>query len=360
MKRLIIMIACIAGLSTHSFSEAQGVSVDFDTEFSRQVLEEVCSGEEIDESAIRGSSIVQEMLTHFVRLRSDFTIDNYLAARSAAARCEVLERDIFRFRELIDRKSQLTAEIQAIGQKQEDFTTRASHMVQALSPQEMTYQGKAVLMVGTPSCGGWSVGQNFYLDVPCIKGDHEGLLYLVAHEIYHGVQDMFMGIIDDDADPVVKLFDTIIREGSAQNLADVMLIESPGAYSTLGQSAIKKNRRRMSKNFDLLELMVAYLKQPTDPNAFDKVYAIGASGVFDSPLYAIGETMTSELRTRHGDQATVCVMSMPQNYFFVAYDRAVMSVSDSALAYPLPAAVRDAVYSMAIDEAELSACLRSE
>jgi len=109
-----------------------------------------------------------------------------------------------------------------------------------------------------------------------------------------------------------------------------------------------------------MELMVAYLKQSTDQNAFDKVYSIGASGVFDSPLYAIGETMTSQLRVRHGDQASVCIMSMPRNYFFVAYDRAVKPALDSALDYPLPAAVRDAVCSMAIDEAKLSACLSSE
>ena len=161
---------------------AEGLSISLQTQFSKNILQEVCSHESIDREQIRNSEIVQDMVTHFGRMRSEFTMEHYIDARVAAANCEIIGNDIYRFGQVINKRKRLLDAINAISLARITFSDRVSQLIQPLMPKNLKYNGHAVLMIGSPSCGGWAVGQTFYVDVPCLNGDQEGLLYLVAHE----------------------------------------------------------------------------------------------------------------------------------------------------------------------------------
>lgn len=359
MQKFLKGLLLVFMVASTQQSLADEITVQFKTDFSRALLDEVCSGRAIDEVDIRNSQVVIEMINHFGNLRSDFTIEAYVAARRAAANCETIAGDIFRFADVIQRRADLLTEIDDIAQSNGRLDRRATKMISALSPQDMNYNGEAVLMIGTPSCGGWSVQARFYVDVPCLKGDQEGLLFLAAHEIFHGIQDQFMGLSDDTAPAVIRLFDATIREGTAQNLADFTKIERPGAYAVLNQQNSKKNQRRMQENFDLLEVLSAYLAENDDPEAFSKAYTIGASGLFDSPLYAVGEEMTQLLRQHYGDQAVVCLMSLPPSYYFRAYDQLTSSRMDQGEIIRLGQEVITALNTSELIERKLRDCIIS-
>jgi len=232
-----------------------------------------------------------------------------------------------------------------------------SIMLRSLSPVDTVYDGTGVLTIGTPSCGGWSNGATFYVDVPCLDGDTQGTLLLIAHEVYHGVQDQFMGPADDQAPSVMRLFDTIIREGTALYLADFSRIEEPGRYSKLNQDVIKTNANRMAENFNLLEILAAHLQANDTPESYAKAYSIGASGLFDSPFYAIGDHMTETLVEHYGDKATVCVIQLPANHFFAAYDKAIQKIGNDHDAIPPADAIMEAVQTNDIDRRALKVCL---
>ncbi len=116
------MISAIAALFV---AASPVIDVDFDTRFASSVLEEVCSGDTIDEAAIRASETAQIMVEHFHQFRDDFTMDAYVEARRAAASCETLERDIFRFGEVIERRNELRAEIAALSPTPPPATDRS-------------------------------------------------------------------------------------------------------------------------------------------------------------------------------------------------------------------------------------------
>lgn len=353
-KSLAIGLTCAA---TSLAAGAEEVSVRVDTGFAESVLSEVCSASEIDEAALRQSLAVRDMLAHFSRFRDDFTIENYIAARKAASACATHGNDIFRFGGVIEKRDELGHQIATLSEGQAEMSGTASEMLRDLTPRDVDYDGSAVLMIGTPSCGGWSNGPVFYVDVPCLDGDRDGLLFLIAHETYHGVQDLFMPAIDETTTSSLRLFDAILREGSALHLADFSVIEDPGRYSKLNQDVIRTNRRRMTENLDLLDMMVVYLQASGRGDAYRRVYAIGASGLFDSPLYAIGDMMVSTIRTRFGAEAAVCLMRLPANHFVLAYGRAVEAggVEDDAM--PVPGKVLAEAEALGVDEAGMAACL---
>ncbi len=298
------------------------VQIRLDTSFAHSVLVDVCSDRAIDEAAIRNSIVVKDMLAHFSKFRDYFTMDEYIAARKSAATCSPPDRDYFRFSEVIEKREELRRIVEKLSEKSDQFSGSTTDLVNAYTPTELNYDGIATVIVGGPSCGGWAIDGGFYVDLPCIGDDEVGLRYLIAHEIYHGVQGQFVPDVPDSAPASIKIFDSIIREGSAITVADYSEIEDPGAYTKLSQRINRKNASRTDENFDLLDLAFSYLADSDDPDDADKVYNIGLSGLFDSPFYFVGAEMVQAIDDTFGRDALLCIMSLPQAEFVFAYNAA--------------------------------------
>lgn len=293
------------------------VSIHFDTEFAEGVLEDVCSDRIIDRDALLKSPEVENMVSHFAQFRDYFTPTAYVEARQRAAKCEKAERDIFRFNDVIDRRKALVAEVAEFKRGASPISQKISSLVGPYAPRGLNYSGRAILMIGTPSCGGWSKGSDFFVDLPCITGDPIGLQYLIAHESYHGIQDMFMPS-PNEGDLVQKLLSEVIREGSATAIADFSEIEG-GHYSKKSQETLNKNKRRMGDNFALLEMAISYLRSQPNDTSYAFVNNIGLSGQFDAPFYSVGAAIVSALEEHDGRQALVCLLSLAPSSVFARY-----------------------------------------
>jgi len=313
MRQFIVALSFfIAG--TPALAEAR---VALDVGFSRQVLSEVCSGETIDQDAIRKDPTVLQMLAHFSQFRDYFTMDAYLEARQQAANCMVPERDFFRFGGVIENRESLKGLVDELAADADGYSGAVSAMLAPYAPQGLAYSGRAVPVVGSPSCGGWSKGPDFFVDLPCISGDPEGLKYLIAHESYHGMQDRFMWDTAG-APPVVKLLGEVLREGTATAFADFSKIGNPGDYAAISQRVIKVNDRREALNFDLLDMAVQYIL--TQEAGYEAANNIGLSGAYDSPFYYVGVTMVRAVEAASGREELMQLLAAPPQAFFQHYE----------------------------------------
>lgn len=70
-----LLLCLMSGLAA---ADAPSISVGIDTSFALSVLDEACSGRDIDEASIRASPTARLMIEHFLRIRDDFTMDAYV------------------------------------------------------------------------------------------------------------------------------------------------------------------------------------------------------------------------------------------------------------------------------------------
>ena len=313
-----IKLPIICGLLFAAIPANAEMTVSLDTNFAESVLADVCSGNQINEASIRVSEPVIHMLAHFRQFRDFFTMDAYIAARQNAANCEKSERDIFRFNDVIDHKTQLIDEVSLMKNSQQDYSAKMTSMLAPYVPANITYSGRAIVAVGTPSCGGWSVSDDFYVDLPCISGDPVGLQYLFAHESYHGVQQKIMPLADK-GDHLARLFSAVMREGSATAIADFSKIEDGGSYTLKSQQSIQRNAARRQQNFDLLDMAIAYLVKYANDDAYDFVNNIGLSGSFDAPFYVVGADIFNTIESVDGRDALRCLLQQPASVIISRY-----------------------------------------
>lgn len=314
MTARILMLAYCFGFISQANASTE---IHFDAGFAEAVLEDVCSDKTINRDALLKSEVVVDMVSHFAQFRDYFTLEAYVDARQLAAKCEKTERDIFRFNEVIDRRVALSEEVSELKASSGAISSAISDMLAPYTPSDLQYNGRATIMIGTPSCGGWSKGPDFYLDLPCISGDATGLQYLIAHESYHGTQERFMPR-PQDGDLMQKLLSEILREGSATAIADFSEIEG-GPYTKLSQDTLSKNERRMDDNFALMDLAVGYLKAHPNKDSYSFINNIGLSGQFDAPFYSVGATIFNALEMHDGREALMCLLSQVPSHVFARY-----------------------------------------
>ncbi len=191
-----------------------------------------------------------------------------------------------------------------------------------------------------------------------LEGRPAGIAFLVAHESYHGVQDRFMQPVEENGSSVLRLLDAVVREGTAQYLVDFSQIENPGFYANLNQKILKTNSRRLEQNFDPLETLLVHLSTNDDDATYQKAYSIGVSGMFDSPLYSVGEEVTRVLVSRYSHEVITCLMKLPPQSFFVPYERSASADQSDIKTIALPKGVSDTLHNLSFSESSLRSCMR--
>ncbi|WP_417318840.1 DUF5700 domain-containing putative Zn-dependent protease [Emcibacter sp.] len=321
----MISICLLAGTLSPAHAD---ITVRLDTSLARNVMADICSGRDIDEDAIRHNPAIRDMLTHFRKFRNYITMDNYLDARRKAAGCQKIDRDYFRFNDVMNNRQEINDLLDKLSETQAETSARVARMIAPFSPGDTDFSGSAVVAVGTPSCGGWAVGDDFYIDLPCIRDDPEGMTFLIAHETYHAVQNEFMPPAPEN-DPVRLIMFEAIREGAASTLADFNKVDSDARYSRASKRSLRINHHRMPLNFTLLEMAISHLGGNQDGERYKEVYNIGFSGSFDAPFYAIGQTVIGAVDEAFGRPHLVCRLETSPEVLFLDY--LDLTKKDSAL-----------------------------
>jgi hypothetical protein len=241
------------------------------------------------------------MLKHFSQFRDYFTLENYLKERQNAANCKHNKNNYFRFNQLIEERLSIAELVESISNND---TLQTQDMIRRYTPTGIGGSFSAKVMVGTPSCGGWSTQQSFYVDLPCIGHDKQGLTYLIAHETYHLVQNQFMPAKPKNL--LERFIYEMLQEGSAMVVANMEDVTSPGSYTELNIRQIRKNKSRQPLNWSLFNMLTLSLLDEDSESNWNTVYNIGFSGSFDAPMYSIGSIVFDSVTKDIGTNKILC------------------------------------------------------
>lgn len=186
---------------------------------------------------------------------------------------------------------------------------------------------RACFLVGGGALG-FTIGHDdtFNVALQKIGTDYEGLVSLVAHELYHAVQqvgqrsrkkELLVGNPPKSVATAAMLLTNLWSEGTATLVGDITTTEKPKSFIQQ-QSEYQQNRQRMRQNFVLFEslLFSAYYDSTAEE---EQLYNIGFTTVFDQTAYYTGYRMAKEIETHKGKAVLAALINQSPLDFCRAY-----------------------------------------
>lgn len=335
------ILFAIALLTTPSPIQAQKLNIDIDLSQAKRLLDIACSKQKYDPKEFSASIVVQKQVSHHAAFAERFSMANYLHGLEAAANCEVLEKDPFRFRYLVRQRPMMEQSISYLLKNQTQLTAKVRSNISPYLPSAFSYSSKVIISAASFSCGGFSKDDLFYIDLPClstnIEGEYEAISQLISHEAYHAMQDAFASksmVEEKDVRTQEQAWDYMFHrlaiEGSATFVGDMRNIKGDGRYAKFSRELAQRNFRQLSYNFDLFTFMMEAVGYEPDALAdrFPQIYALAFDGGFGEPSYYVGQQMSAEIVHSFGAQALPCLLAMPPEEFTLGYDAAMGDDND--------------------------------
>lgn len=342
MDRLRRFIQTIAFLAAGGIvpANAQNVQITLDTSLADYILEFACSGEEIDEDRLRSSRLLQAQIKHHSGNSDLFTMDGFIDAAKAAASCEVRERDLYRFRHVVEDREQIARAVAFLKEHEAELSAFVVEKIAPYFPPQQQYSGEIVLVAASWSCGGFSMDGAFFVDVPCvapsIKEEFQAVKILSAHETYHALQYAFFAPFNEDMSSIATpeeaqahLFLNLLLEGTAEFVADSRNVPGDGTLAVVFRDLATQGYRRLASDFRWLDYASTVLAVDEASNRrIRDVYNFGFSGSTGQKFYYVGATMARKIEAVFGRDRLVCVISLSPEQFVLAYDAALEQMSE--------------------------------
>ena len=213
-----------------------------------------------------------------------------------------------------------------LSERHENEALIRSRLIKAMSPQ-ISPAAKLDVTVHYIQGGvsaGWEAGANdFYIGLPFYKGDLEGVVWTMQHELFHNAQ--FVGFHQQARDlarlnprqqEVYRLIDELYREGTATYVGNIGSFSADTPFIQDMRDPAMKNADRMADNFILLETLI--YRMAHDPHShFEEVRSLGFDWDWQNPLYYAGEYMTSVVARQQGN--LVPYLQQRPTAFLLAY-----------------------------------------
>lgn len=210
---------------------------------------------------------------------------------------------------------------------QEKFMKEVQAIISNYTPTTLTATTKACFLVGGGSLG-FTIGDDptFNVALQKIGDDVEGLKYLVAHELYHNIQDAGQQTrkksTTEKPPYFIKasyaLLYNLWAEGTANYVGDFEKIKNPKPFSLEQQVAFKKNNEHQYSNFYLFETLI--YRQYTDTTArYQPLYDIAYSTAFDEVGYYVGYEMAKKISQYNGNSAIAALVTQDPMFLIQTY-----------------------------------------
>jgi hypothetical protein len=199
-----------------------------------------------------------------------------------------------------------------ISSNKENFIREVKAIIEPYTPADLNATAKACFLAGGGSLG-FTIGDDptFNVALQKIGNDLKGLQYLVAHELYHTLQDVGQRtrVYKKEATEVsyplkasYYLLYNLWAEGIATYVADMSKLKKNAAFSEEQIAHYQKNRERRYQNFQLFEALL--YRQFNDTSAdYQSSYDIAFSTAFDETGYFVGYEMARQIAKHQGNQA---------------------------------------------------------
>ena len=369
MRTCLPVLLVAATLIEVTPAMAGSVEVRIDASLADYIVELSCSGEDIDEDWLRGSRLLQTQIRHHAGNAPHLTMDAFVAGARAAARCEVLDPDPYRFRYVVEDRESIARAVAYFKAHERELAAFVGEKTAAYFPPERTYAGDIVIVAASFSCGGFSMDGAFYIDVPCVAGavddEFEAVKTLAAHETYHALQYTFFTPFSEDIAAVESadaaqafLFLNLLLEGTAEYVADSRDVPGEGQLARILRRFAERGYRQLDEHFRWLDYAATVLAEDRGSNRrIRDIYDFGFTGGNGQPFYYVGTRMARQIEDVFGREALVCIIAQSPEQFVLAYYAA--SGSDGqAQTYPIGPAALAAARKLAVDTEAFRSCLK--
>lgn len=201
--------------------------------------------------------------------------------------------------------------IQQLETKQ-TFVDDVKALILPYTPANIMTTIRACFLVGGGSLG-FTVGNDntFNVALQKIGDDYEGLMYLVAHELYHSIQSVGehsrvkQKTANDPPKPIVNAYTLLANlwaEGSATLVGDFTNVKAPKAFTKIAQEEYTRNGDRTRQNFALFESLLFSAFYDSTAN-MGELYNIGFTTAYDETSYYAGYRMAKVIEKYKGRQA---------------------------------------------------------
>ncbi|AWX44960.1 hypothetical protein HME9304_01966 [Flagellimonas maritima] len=300
---------------------AQEIDITYDYSATEKLLQIFEKKEFVDKDfeeliELKGTKAYLRKLAMFF---PNVDADGYKESLKAALNSNYIDDDPYMFNRLVPLLPESKKLLKQVIKNKKELALSTIDKLKAYCPKNLKITATVYLTLGVIG-GGWTFDDEpnaFYVDLSSMKGDYLGLAYLSAHELYHLAQYRFMKQIDK-SDRINYLLDQMVREGSATYVSDFSKIPSSGPYIDFSKKEYSRNFKRLIINFALFESLVFQAKHDKHVE-IDKLYNIGYSGMFQSPMYYVGYHIIKLIEKYKGKDELVSLLKNPPREMFLAY-----------------------------------------
>lgn len=190
-------------------------------------------------------------------------------------------------------------------------------------PAGLDLNVRAVFVLGGTSDGWAQPDQVLYLALQSFDGDYDGLVTLMAHEVYHVVQYSVMPMTGSAAADARQrnaenLMLATLMEGTASFVGDPMRVAGGGSYLEWYRGRYRRNLERIQEDFALFDSLMFRAAHDGEADYGD-LYSLGFSGSWGSPLYFVGYRMSQVIARYGGRNKLASYLAQPPGSFFADY-----------------------------------------
>jgi hypothetical protein len=265
---------------------------------------------------------VQAVISKVQSFNPKLTAAEYRAGLEGLIRGTVPTPDPFQFARVQQRLPQVREMLARIGRDRKAFEEGMIAMMTPYAPAGLDFEAQVIMVLGGTSDGWVPGGNSFYTAVDMLSGDYAGAVLISAHELYHIAQGEFMPPLTRSEnvtrENVLSILRNTIVEGSATLMADPLKVTDGGSWITWFQGKYRNNINWIEQNFALFETLLYRASRDPEVDA-GKLYMIGFSGIYGSPLYFVGYRMGQQIEKYDGRDSLVRLYQHPVPEFFRRY-----------------------------------------
>jgi hypothetical protein len=215
-----------------------------------------------------------------------------------------LQADPYGWQFVLSEQNKIRSLVSALHQMEPAIRDRIAKALAPNIPPGVAVSATVHFIIGGTSSG-WEEGANsFYIGLPFYKGDVEGVILTMQHELFHNVE--YVGFHEQESDlarlgprerEVYRLLDEMYREGAAIYAEKLNSFSPTTPFIAEMRAPAMANDERMADNFILFDTLSYRLEH--DPTShFADVRSLGFDWDWQNPMYFLGAYMAKYLASQ--------------------------------------------------------------
>ncbi len=329
LAAIIVTTSLVYNLQAQPNPQKSGIVVSFDFQSAQSVCK-LLAQKKADTTQIAAASKLygNTLLIQKVKGYSGSGEDIFKSTLKEILQTGTIKgNDPYNFKQVKSNLPAIQKLLDYLSTSQQNFTNQVKDIIATYTPKDLSAETKACFLVGGGSLG-FTIGNDptFNVALQQIGDDIEGLKHLVAHELYHTIQDVGQSkrvkLASEKAPYSIRATNALLynlwAEGTANYVGDFDKIKTSKPFTAKQQQQSLKNSQRQIQNFYLFETLL--YRQYTDTIAkYQPLYDIAFSNAFDETSYAVGYEMAKKISEYQGENALANLLTQDPIIFTQTY-----------------------------------------